>query len=107
MKPAKFDKIYAAIVGQDREFLEGLARAAIRSAIEVQTGMIMDMDHPIDLSQIPDRNDVTNLAADYTIDMLKEMQGTLATKIRAVDYNVAFEVAPTTTVRSVSSGLEC
>lgn len=64
--------IYNCIVSADDAFIKGLAKAAIRTAIDIQTDMFLEYD---DTDPVPDNNDIREQAhsfADVTVEHFGE-----------------------------------
>jgi hypothetical protein len=89
--------IYNMITGSDAEFIKGLARAAIATAIDVQTDMFRDSEPG---TQAPTDTNIRDFAHDFGADMLNEFKESLLQAIKDVKFTGNVKV-----VQSVESEL--
>lgn len=75
--------IYNNITGVDKEFVKGLARAAIATAIDVQTDMFRDSEPG---TQAPTDANIRDHAVDFAADMLNDFKAELIIAIQETKF---------------------
>lgn len=91
-------EIYNAMTGTDTKFIQGLAKAAIATALDVQTDMFLDADPSC---RNPNNDDIRRQAHGFAEDMLTEFRAVLLKEIEQVKFEAHIR-----SVRVMKSKLE-
>lgn len=89
--------VYNAITSGDTEFITGLAKAAISTAVEIQTDMFRESDPG---APAPDDNDIRNHASSFADDMVSDFRQELVKAIKEVKFTGNIKL-----VQSIESSL--
>lgn len=91
-------EIFNAITGTDTKFIQGLAKAAITTALEIQTDMFLDADPTC---RAPNEGDIRRQAYGFTVVRANGFRAALLKEINDVAFNAHIR-----TVRVMKSKLE-
>ena len=76
--------IYNCIVSADTAFIKGLAKAAIHTALDIQTDMFLEYE---DGDPVPGNNDIRGQAAGVAGDTVEHFGQQLVKEIKEVKFN--------------------